>query len=596
MTGITNPKYEGGKEMKGFTGKLLAVLLSLSLSLILVACQGPEPTSTPTTGGVTESATPTPEPLTPVQITALAGPGTMSGVQTDPIAKEVFEKRFGLTIDFIFAGDKFEERLATEMSSGELPDLVCFTNRKQAETAVQANLLLDLDPLLAEYGQDLSANMPAMLQFMRDNLSGGSGKLYGLTNYVGSQTMTDAIHLALYTRWDLYKQVGAPQVDTYEELLPVFRQMQDLEPENDKGQKNYTFTLWADWDANEMAMANWTIVNYRGVNNSQDNGTLAFTEYNQETKQLKSMFDPDSTYLQTIRFYFKANQMGLLDPDSVTQKFDNVLNKLNDGRLLTAYWGWMAATFNGSPLVEANPLAGMIPVFPKKEARLFLSPNSPVGREFVWSVGAKTQYADRIVSLLNFAATARGAAELMNGVEGTDWSIVDGKAQFLGDNLEKFVTNDPTVKYIGMYEPMCLMSPWNVDPRTGEPINRTCWSQVIRRNLRESEKQWAEANGVLNAFDFASKNLVTVQHDAVSNMTSAPPDNIKIIQQKLAELAKAQSWKMIYAKSEAEFESLLQELLEKAQGLGSETNFEWAQNELAAAKEKAGKYVEFNVN
>ncbi len=582
--------------MKGFTGKLLAVLLSLSLSLILVACQGPEPTSTPTTGGVTESATPTPEPLTPVQITALAGPGTMSGVQTDPIAKEVFEKRFGLTIDFIFAGDKFEERLATEMSSGELPDLVCFTNRKQAETAVQANLLLDLDPLLAEYGQDLSANMPAMLQFMRDNLSGGSGKLYGLTNYVGSQTMTDAIHLALYTRWDLYKQVGAPQVDTYEELLPVFRQMQDLEPENDKGQKNYTFTLWADWDANEMAMANWTIVNYRGVNNSQDNGTLAFTEYNQETKQLKSMFDPDSTYLQTIRFYFKANQMGLLDPDSVTQKFDNVLNKLNDGRLLTAYWGWMAATFNGSPLVEANPLAGMIPVFPKKEARLFLSPNSPVGREFVWSVGAKTQYADRIVSLLNFAATARGAAELMNGVEGTDWSIVDGKAQFLGDNLEKFVTNDPTVKYIGMYEPMCLMSPWNVDPRTGEPINRTCWSQVIRRNLRESEKQWAEANGVLNAFDFASKNLVTVQHDAVSNMTSAPPDNIKIIQQKLAELAKAQSWKMIYAKSEAEFESLLQELLEKAQGLGSETNFEWAQNELAAAKEKAGKYVEFNVN
>ena len=55
-----------------------------------------------------------------------------------------------------------------------------------------------------------------------------------------------------YVRWDLYKKLGYPKMDTLEDLLPVLKQMQELEPTVGNGDRTYAFSFFKDWDSNLM--------------------------------------------------------------------------------------------------------------------------------------------------------------------------------------------------------------------------------------------------------------------------------------------------------------------------------------------------------
>ncbi len=49
-----------------------------------------------------------------------------------------------------------------------------------------------------------------------------------------------------YLRYDLYTAVGAPKMNTLEDLLPVLQQMQSLCPEAPNGHPTYGFSLFKD--------------------------------------------------------------------------------------------------------------------------------------------------------------------------------------------------------------------------------------------------------------------------------------------------------------------------------------------------------------
>ncbi|MBP3962572.1 extracellular solute-binding protein [Paenibacillus lignilyticus] len=529
-------------------------------------------------------------PLEPVKISALIGPSSLSGVQSDEISTEIFEKKFGLKIDHIFAGDKFDERLSAIMASGDMPDLIEFKDKKQFESAVKAGVLMSLDDLVAQYGPDITNNLPSMLQYMRDNYSDGSGKLYGLASQIGVSQPTNLLHMALYSRYDLYKKAGSPELKTFDDLLNTLKTMQAEYPKNDKGQKVYPLQLWSDWDSISMSLVDFTIPGYMGV--SANSGTLQFTEYDPTTKQLKSVFDPSSDYMKGVEFFHKANQQGILDPDSISQKWPNAESKTKEGRVLTTMWGWQSQIFNGNDLVKSNPMAGMIPLFPKDEAKMLVQAELPVGGGYVFGIGKNSKNADRIIQLLNYSATVQGSTELMNGVEGKAWTLNNGKAEYAPEYLEKVAKNDPST---AGYESFLMLNKWNIDPRTNESITHEGWSQFVKKNLTSAEQEWATANNSLNVYDYAKKNLTVVQDDGVVALAGAPSDDIKVIQQKLGEILKTMSWKMVYAKNDAQFNELKQELIDKATQLGADKNFQWAQTELAAASAKASKYTEYHV-
>lgn len=46
-----------------------------------------------------------------------------------------------------------------------------------------------------------------------------------------------------YIRWDLYKELGYPELNTLEDLLPVLKHMQALHPVTESGERTYGFSF-----------------------------------------------------------------------------------------------------------------------------------------------------------------------------------------------------------------------------------------------------------------------------------------------------------------------------------------------------------------
>ena len=133
-------------------------------------------------------------------------------------------------------------------------------------------------------------------------------------------------------RWDLYQKLGSPKMTEMEDILPVLKKMQELEAEERFRQRTYGLSLWGDWDGNYMTLAKQpgSIYGY-DLSDGFNEGTLLEISANEEKYQ--GILDDNSYYLRSLKFYYDANKMGLLDPDSMTQKFEDVVNKYKDGEL-----------------------------------------------------------------------------------------------------------------------------------------------------------------------------------------------------------------------------------------------------------------------
>ena len=84
--------------------------------------------------------------------------------------------------------------------------------------------------------------------------------IYAIPSEVSSNPSTvpiEALELnyGSYLRWDIYAELGYPEISTLEDLLPVLKEMQQLVPVSDSGKPTYAFSFFKDWDSNLMMAA-----------------------------------------------------------------------------------------------------------------------------------------------------------------------------------------------------------------------------------------------------------------------------------------------------------------------------------------------------
>ena len=87
--------------------------------------------------------------------------------------------------------------------------------------------------------------------------------------------------------------------------------MQKAHPTNDAGDKAYAISLWKDWDGFGMENICQTAKWYgQEVNQSVLIGN---------DNRMMPLIDENGAYYKMLEFFFKANQRGLIDPDSSVQ-------------------------------------------------------------------------------------------------------------------------------------------------------------------------------------------------------------------------------------------------------------------------------------
>ena len=133
----------------------------------------------------------------------------------------------------------------TIVASGDLPDILQVVDTALIEPMIKAGHVLDLDSYLDKL-PNVENNASMMLQYSRQHLSAGRGKLYALLNQVmGSQSGGTAI--GYYMRMEYLEELGYPEMNDPYDVLDVLAEMQKRHPTNEEGQKVYGVTMWHDW-------------------------------------------------------------------------------------------------------------------------------------------------------------------------------------------------------------------------------------------------------------------------------------------------------------------------------------------------------------
>ncbi len=600
--------------MKFRAKKSVACGLSVILITALIAgCGANQTTGTTPTPSSTPSATAssTPAPETPdaksydkfLTIDMFNNQANYQGIQSGWFAK-VVKDRFNMEINIIApnvagGGDTlFQVRSA----AGELGDIVMIgsENGRLADT-VKAGLLMDISDLVSK-SEYLTQYTNAI-----DNIKSliSSDKVYAIPSQVSTSsplTPSEGLDLTYgpYIRWDMYTAIGSPELGTLEDLLPVLKQMQDKFPTSDSGKKTYAISLFKDWDGNMMCLAKQPACFY-GVD---ENGfQLLYTDGRTE-----SIIDDNSLYVRALKFFFSANQMGILDPDSTTHNYETLFAKYQDGQVLFSPWPWLGQAAYNTTEHKAEGKGFMIA--PVKDLDIFSYGANPLGNKYVIGVGSKAEDPQRMVDFIDWLYSPEGVMMSSSqtggtcGPEGLTWEMKLGRPVLTDFGKEAFSGNAelemPADWGGGTYKDgisqLNFQAVQNIDinPVNNEPYNYALWDSTVEANVTPLDTSWQTFMKANTTLDYLT------QHDMFSvaagngYIAEAAPSEIDSLRNQIKTIIIENSWKMVFAKNEAEFNSTLKQMQETVIGLGYNQVLEFDQKisdqVTAARKEAAAAY------
>lgn len=560
------------------SNRIAAFMVATMMSLTLAGCggnAGTTTTGTTSSAGSSESsakvsAAPAEKEKVTLKIFASAVATDITpGVQSDPVSKEI-ENKTGVIMDINSAdGTDYSTKLAALIASSDLPDIFFIPGTGEQSIVMNSNSAYDCTELIKTNGKDMLA-LPivnASIEYSKKYL--GNGKLLFLNLMNGGQGAPTYPTVAPQLRWDLYKQMGYPKCDTWDELLNVLADMQKKFPTASNGKKTYGmsfFTDWGDWGIlyGQMMLGYEPIV-----------GSGMALDLNDYSKLMPNLTDKNSTYWQMAKIYNKAKQMGILDPDSVTQKYDQYIAKAKSGQSLFIISGWDRDVYPGKP--EEGFMG--VPII--NDGKFVAAAESTMG-ERRYCISAKSKYPDRAIDLFNYICTVDGAKTIINGVKGQSWDSVNGVDTYKPEVEAAFLTNksnDLAWKKqtgINIYGLFCgLAGTYKDDAGVYMDIRNSEEFQAKQASSSPKLQDFMKHYNVKTPGEpwFKVKNWV---YNAVyGGALPVLPDDLKMINDKINNYKNTNVYKVILAKDDAEFSKMQDSFIKDLLDMGAQKVMDW---------------------
>ena len=497
---------------------------------------------------------------------------------------QIVEEKFNVKLNIINDADG---TFATRMESGDLGDIVLFGgDGDEYQEAAAAGMLFNWEDedLLTNYGPYIKENMSAALEKNRSI----TGTVYGFGHDVSPSADDHAAYFYYPDiRFDLYQQIGCPEINTLEDYIPMFEAMVEACPTSDSGGKTYAVSMFPDWDGDMVMFVKATAALY-GYDE------FGFGLYNLETQEYEDCLKEDGMYLRCLKFYNSLYQKGLVDPDSMTQTFEEASAAYRDGAAFMNLFHWMGGDLYNTEEHVADGKA-MYAITPN-DAKNFVDGLNVNGGERIWAIGSKTDEPELCMSIINWLCTPEGNMIMTYGPKGVCWDYnEDGKAYLTDIGLQarsdaKSV-DMAAVGYSGTYEDgKCQINntTWALDainPETGESYNYLMW-ESYNSSLEPSEvfSQWRDWSGSLTADDYLEDNGHIAVKIGTSYSAPAKDAELSTIWTQVQECIKTYSWKAIYAASDEEYDAIVDEMITKANEYGYQQCVEFQQQEAVARK------------
>lgn len=504
------------------------------------------------------------------------------GIQSGWFAKIVKDK-FNMELNIISpsvsgGGDTLFQ---TRSAAGNLGDLIIENaSDGKLEDLVSSGLIMDM----SKYTKDEKnlATYQDAIDYTNKNFAKKEGTWFipsEVSKVTGKEPQEgNDLNFGAYIRWDLYKKLGYPIMKTFNDLLPVMKQMQDASPTSDSGKKTYAFSLFKDWDNTYMNEA----AQYMSYYGAIPQGFIIEKADNSE--EPKSILDDDSLYMKGLKFYYDANQMGLVDPESTTQNYDTVRSKYEDGAVLFSPWPWLGqAAYNKSERKSEGKGFMLAPISDQKiySWGTYAKGNPNCGI----MIGSKAQDPQRLADFIDWLYSPEGIEDCngqngTSGPKGITWEIKDGKPQLT--DFGKKAISDGTTKVPeenggGTWKDG---SPWlsyktvsgiEINPETNLPYNYTLWDSYLKDSETALDKDWKQQMNATTTVDYLKKNNQVI---VASGSSYAPPketSDIATLRSQCKSVIVEYSWKAVFAKDDAEYKSMIKTMKDTVKGFGYDT-------------------------
>lgn len=504
------------------------------------------------------------------------------GIQSGWFAKVVKDK-FNMELNIIApnvasGGDTlFEVRTA----SGNVGDLIiCSTENGDMQTLVDEGLVIDMSSLL----QDKEImRFGLAISVLNDKLS--EDGIYAIPTQISSLPPTKAsegleLTYGPYLRWDTYSSLGYPEMSTLEDLLPVLKEMQQKLPYTESGNPTYGFSFFRDWDGNLMNAAKQPACFY-GYDE------LGFVLAKADGSDYQNILDSDSLYMRVLKFFNEAYRMGLIDPDSKNQTYNDVFEKFKDGAIFFSPWPWLGQSAYNT---LDNKLKGKGYMFaPIDDLQIFsYGCNTEGNQKTVIAIGSQAEDPERLADFIDWLYSPEGIKNSAQpsggtaGPEGLTWEMAEDGPYLTEFGIKALLDGGAEVpaEWGGgtwadgvsqlNFSPV---SQNDVDPN-GYTYYYNLWPSVLEMEQSPLDIDWRKQMGADSTHEYLARNGKMIVAPGSSYVAPDMTSEIATKRNQCRNVIVDLSWEMVFAPDEDTFYSLMEDMQREAKAFGYDDVYE----------------------
>ena len=328
---------------------------------------------------------------------------------------QYLEDQLNIEIEFVYLT---QEAYAAGLASGNLPDIVA-TNNNLA-TILENGVALNADPYLEEYVPNLLKGDARRAYDVFKQLGYQGDGFYFFPQKIGYNGIgysASYYNRGYIVRWDYYKELGYPPIDSAEDYLNVLLQMYERHPFTDDGYPTYlfggtNFSGYATAFRSELSLDYWAAYKYQ-------NNIFTNEIYDGYVDLEHSMFWTSMAWMN--RLYRVGRESGAFDLDIFTQTTEQYNMKQRRGQYLSLVNG-TNLLYNEQVKTDPDTLAGYASV-PTAAANQYTNAYQLLGNgsRYMWFISANSPHWQQALRLFNYMCDPCFLRQAFIGEQGVTW-------------------------------------------------------------------------------------------------------------------------------------------------------------------------------
>lgn len=533
--------------------------------------------------------------LEPMVLEVYSQAANFQGEQPGWTAK-ILKDKFNVTLNIIAPQVAGGDIFAARSGAGFLGDIVVLDNA-DIQACIKSGLIHDITDEMKKMAS--YEEFKYQLDVYNSSLDGvEEGTYYAwpteMTNTSATTFSPIIPGVAPTLPWDYYAEIGAPELNNLSDMVQALRDIQDLHPTNENGDPSYGITMWPDWDGTSIENVN-QLTKWYG---QEVNGSVLLDT----SGKMIPLTDDNGAYRKILQFYFEANQAGVVDPDSGTQNWDSVNQKFNSKRAFLIWNDWQQGFWNTTERGNNRENYMMIPV---NDMNIY-QPSDPFfgsGRAFAIGTNDPAK-KERAMMVFDWMSSPDGLEVIHGGIKGFIYEDApDGNGYVrTAEGEYALMDNSPVPSEFGggfYADGMLQINQWMVagiaiNPKNNTSYGTTLWPAELEKAKTATTREWAERFNAENPVDYLLKNNKMTVVPFVNVSLEPDSTDIALIRSNCGTLVKDASWKMVFARDQAEFDSIWNDLKEELDGFDWSTLVEFDMNKLQVLVNERARALEGN--